>query len=71
MYKLSDRTKEIIENTTQMKFDDIVNLDADEQTKLVEKIIGKKLIFNKNIKNKIKTIEEINVNIDKLIVEGE
>jgi hypothetical protein len=42
---LSEETKMSVERTTGMSYDEILSIDADEQTRRIEKKIGRKLQF--------------------------
>lgn len=50
--KISERTKKNIEKNIGLSFEEIVNLDLDDEIEYVEKKTGKKLSFSaKPIKN--------------------
>lgn len=52
MFELNNKSKEIIENKTGIKFDDIVNMDVEELDRKIEKKINKKLKFSCNYINR-------------------
>ena len=79
MVVLSNRTKKALEKSIGLSFEEIVNLDFDEEVKHVETKTGKPLRFSKKYdsrklswcnpllsRKRIRTMEDVNKKIDSL-----
>ena len=70
MFELSDKTKELIEESVGLSFDEIINKDVDEMDNYIEDKIGKKLEFPEDAKidgYPIRTMDEVDKRIDEII----
>ena len=82
MYKLSDRTKNILEKNMGMTMEEIIEADSPKQIRIVESIIKKPLAFLYNpdsrkvgrgnpllAMGRFKTMTEVDAQIDSIIKE--
>lgn len=71
-------SKRYVESIIKMPYEEFENLDIEDQNKLIEEKIGRKLTFDDRLhidgisldENHIKTIEQVDKQIDKIVHES-
>lgn len=72
--KLSKQTQKSIEGTVGLPFDEILQMDSQQEKDYVEKKIGKKLSWREGLRVEglpIRTMEEVDKKISKIIEKDE